>query len=518
MLKEAVTEAFNLYDTVLAENEPALETVETGVVTNLSDGIAVVTGLSGVKLDEIVHFPDGLLGVATTLDKKKVGITLLGDAQGVKAGDKVRRSGRVVDIPVGPALLGRVVDTVGRPMDDRGPIAARERRQIEREAHPIMNRKSVSVPLQTGLKAIDALIPIGRGQRELILGDRQTGKTAIGVDTIINQKDTGVVCIYCAVGQRASSVARVVNDIQTYGNMDNTIVVVASGESSPGLQYMAPYAATTIGEYFMENGRDVLVVYDDLTRQARSYRQMSLLLRRPPGREAFPGDIFYVHSRLLERSTRLKPEFGGGSLTALPIIETQGQNISAYIPTNVISITDGQIYLSPSLAQKGMMPAIDIGKSVSRVGGNAQVPAYRAVAGDLRLSYAQFEELEAFARFGTQLDKETQKNLTRGRTVRRILKQVQYAPMSVAEQVTVLLCAAEGVFDAVTEENMDDAEALVREAILHKHEGICQDITDGKKLTDERQKIILGVARQTLEDNNLVDHDALVDTDEDADA
>ncbi len=357
-----------------------------------------------------------------------------------------------------------------------------------------MQRAPVNVPLQTGIKVIDALIPIGRGQRELILGDRVTGKTAIALDTIINQKDKDVICIYCALGQRSSAVAKLIAELRQHKAMDYCIVVVAGGETPPGLQYITPYAATTMAEYFMEQGKDVLIVYDDLIQHARAYRELSLLLRRPPGREAFPGDIFYIHSRLLERSTHLRPELGGGSLTALPIVETEAQNISAYIPTNLVSITDGQIYLTPDLFHKGILPAVDVGKSVSRVGGKTQLPAYRAVAGDLRLSYSQFEELEAFSRFGTRLDEATRKSIERGQRVREILKQNQYQPIPVAEQIAVLLAATQGSFDTVPLEKIKLVEKAVRQAAREQLPDVCQRIEAGEKLTERDRQTLLDLA------------------------
>ena len=375
-----------------------------GVVTNVAIGIATVSGLPGVGFEELVSFPRGLLGIAFNIDEDEIGVILLGEFQDLHAGDEVERTWRVMDVAVGDSLLGRVIDPLGKPLDGKGPIDSAKRLPIERPAPPIMDRAPVVVPLQTGLKAIDALIPVGRGQRELILGDRQTGKTAIAIDAILNQRSQNVLCVYCAIGQRASAVAKVVATLREKGAMDYTVVVVAEGNDAPGVVYVTPYAATTIAEYFMEKGRDVLIVYDDLTNHARAYRELSLLLRRPPGREAFPGDIFYIHSRMLERATHLSKERGGGSLTALPIIETTAQDISAYIPTNLISITDGQIYLSPTLFELGVLPAIDVGKSVSRVGGAAQRAAYRAIAGNIKLAYSQFEELESFAKFGTRLD------------------------------------------------------------------------------------------------------------------
>jgi F-type H+-transporting ATPase subunit alpha len=393
---------------------PQLTPREVGTIISIATGIAKVSGLPGVGFEELVKFPGDVLGIAFNVDEDEIGVVLLGEYWHLHAGDEVERTGRVMDVVVGDGLLGRVIDPLGRALDGNGLVAASERLPIERPAAPIMDRAPVTVPLQTGLKVIDALIPIGRGQRELILGDRQTGKTAIAIDTILNQRGQNVVCVYCAIGQRASAVAKTVAVLRAKGAMDHTIVVVTEGNDPPGLAYIAPYAATSIAEHFMEAGRDVLIVYDDLTQHARAYRELSLLLRRPPGREAFPGDIFYIHSRLLERATHLRTELGSGSLTALPIIETEAQNISAYIPTNLISITDGQIYLSPSLFELGVLPAVDVGKSVSRVGGKAQRAAYRVVAGDLKLAYAQFEELETFARFGARLDEDTRKIIEHG--------------------------------------------------------------------------------------------------------
>src|SRR5659263_314012 len=399
---------------------------EIGYVIRVSAGIVKISGLPGVGFEELLKFPGGLFGIAYNIDENEIGAILLGEDSLLNAGDEVERTGRVMDIPVDSALIGRVVNPLGEPLDGKSAVSFKKRLPIERPAHAIMDRATVSVPLQTGLKVIDALIPIGRGQRELILGDRQTGKTAIAIDAILNQHDKNVICIYCAIGQRASSIAKVIAILDEKGAMEYTVVMATEGNNAPGLKYIAPYAATSMAEYFMEQGRDVLIVYDDLTHHARAYRELSLLLRRPPGREAFPGDIFYIHSRLLERATHLSEELGGGSLTALPIVETEAQNLSAYIPTNLISITDGQVYLSPKLFQEGVMPAVDVGRSVSRVGGKAQRPAYKAVAGDLRLSYSQFEELETFSRFGTNLEEETRQALERGRRVRETLKQAQF--------------------------------------------------------------------------------------------
>ncbi len=402
--------------------QPQLRFEEIGTVSFVGNGIARIKGLLHVKSEELIRFPGEKFAIAFNLDPEEVAVVMLDKSVEIKAGQEVRRTGRVMDVPVGEELLGRVVDATGWPLDGGKPING-ERRPIERVAPGIMDRAPVEVPLQTGILVVDSMIPIGRGQRELILGDRQIGKTAIALDAIINQKEKGLVCVYCAIGQQQSAVARVIAQLRKYDAMNNCIVVVSTGEDTPGLNFIAPYSATTMAEYFMEKGRDVLIVYDDLTHHANSYRELSLLLRRPPGREAFPGDIFYIHSRLLERSTHLK---SGGSLTALPIIETEAQDISSYIPTNLISITDGQIYLSPKLFEEGVLPAVDVGKSVSRVGGKSQLPAYRDVSGNLRLSYSQFEELETFARFGTRLDAETQKTLEHGRHIREVLLQPQY--------------------------------------------------------------------------------------------
>ncbi|MBW4586375.1 alternate F1F0 ATPase, F1 subunit alpha [Aetokthonos hydrillicola Thurmond2011] len=483
---------------VLTEHKPELKVEEVGTVKFVGQGIARVHGLPGVKSEEVIRFPGNLLGMVFNLDSEEVGVILLDKSEHLKAGSQVRRTGRVLDVPVGKALLGRVVDPMGRPLDGRGSVRLPQRRPAEREAPAIMDRAPVTVPLQTGLKVVDALIPIGRGQRELILGDRQTGKTAIALDTIINQKNQDVICIYCAIGQRSSSVARLIADLRKYQAMEYSLVVVAAGDEPPALQFIAPYAATTMAEYFMEQGRDVLIVYDDLTHHARSYRELSLLLRRPPGREAYPGDIFYIHSRLLERSTHLSSERGGGSLTALPIIETEAQNLSAYIATNLISITDGQIYLSPNLFQKGVLPAVDVGKSVSRVGGKTQLPAYRIVAGNLRLSYSQFEELEVFSRFGTRLDKATLQTLERGRRVREVLKQPQYEPISVAEQIGVLFAVNAGVFDNLEVGEIAEAQKIVRSALIEQLPDLCKSVQNGKVLEDTDYDAILKVATDAI--------------------
>ena len=497
-LKQVLEDTFTTYNSVLETHEAKLETDEIGIVKSLGRGIARADGLFDVQAEELVRFSSGLMGMAFNLDPEELGIILLGNTREVNAGERVYRTRRVMDVPVGEALLGRVIDATGRPIDNRGPIRTYLRQPVEKPATGMTMRAPVSKPLQTGIKVIDALIPIGRGQRELILGDRQTGKTAIALDTIINQKDQDVVCVYCAIGQRASAIAKLIDNLQEHGAMEYSIVLVASGVDVPGLQFIAPYAATTIAEYFVENGRDVLIIYDDLTKHARAYRELSLLLRRPPGREAFPGDIFYIHSRLLERSTNLADEYGGGSLTALPIVETEAQNISAYIPTNIISITDGQIYLSPELFQRGILPAVDVGRSVSRVGGRAQLPAYQTVAGNLRLSYAQFEELEVFARFGTRLEKETRQQLERGERVREVLKQTQFDTIPVPEQISTLLAVVEGLFDSLSLEQIEAAERELRERSRRELSEVYRSIEAGQELQDNDQTALLNIIKEAV--------------------
>lgn len=468
-LDSLLEETIRQVETAVDSHEAGFARHEVGRVLSAAQGILWADGLSRITSEELVVLDNGAVGLVLDILPDKTGIVMLDLAEGVQAGTEVRRTGRVLEVPVGASLIGRVVDPLGRPLDNRGPIAADKHWPVQREAPSIMDRSPVERPLQTGIKVIDALIPIGRGQRELILGDRQTGKTAVAIDTILNQAGADVLCLYCAIGQRSASVARVVAELKRHKAFAYTIVVVAEGSDPPGLQFIAPYAASSMAEFFADQGRDVLVVYDDLTQHALSYRQITLLLRRPPGREAFPGDIFYIHSRLLERATALRREKGGGSITALPIIETEAQNISAYIPTNLISITDGQIYLSPDLGQKGVLPAIDVGKSVSRVGGKAQLPGYRRVAGELRLSYSQFLELESFARFGTRLDEATRHALSHGRRVREVLKQNQYAPLSAAGQIAVLRAVTQGLFDGVPLAKVAEAEgrlvAAVAEAV-----------------------------------------------------
>lgn len=498
-LKTTYQSAFERITQKCDNYSPQMEAHEVGNVISVSNGIARVSGLPGVFLEEIVKFPNGLSGIVLDIDENEIGVVLLGSYQGLQAGSIVERTSRVMDVPVGDGLIGRVINPLGIPLDEKKPIIASEKLPIERPAPPIIDREGVSRPLQTGLKVIDSMIPIGRGQRELILGDRQTGKTAIALDTIINQLGQDVICVYCAIGQRTSAVAQVIAKLREKGAMDYSVVVVAEGNDAAGLQFIAPYSATSIAEYFMEKGRDVLIVYDDLTHHARAYRELSLLLRRPPGREAYPGDVFYIHSRLLERSTHLKKELGGGSLTALPIIETEAQNISAYIPTNLISITDGQIYLSPTLFELGVLPAVDANKSVSRVGGKAQLNAYRSVAGSLKLSYAQFEELEAFSRFGTRLDVNTKKIIEHGKRIRECLKQAAFHPMRVLNQIIVLIALSENLFDDVLIESIRRAEKSLCEAAEKMPQEIIARILANEAMAESDRVAIKKIASDAIE-------------------
>jgi F-type H+-transporting ATPase subunit alpha len=497
-LQDIFTETLAHISQVREGFTPQLALREVGTITSVATSIAKVSGLPGVGFEELLKFPGDVFGIAFNVDEDEIGVVLLGGHWQLHSGDEVTRTGRVMDVAVGDSLIGRVIDPLGRPLDGNRPVMASKRLPIERPAAAIMDRAPVTEPLQTGIKVIDALIPIGRGQRELILGDRQTGKTAIAIDTILNQRGQDVICVYCAIGQRASSVAKTVAVLQEQGAMAYTVVVVTEGNDPPGLAYIAPYAATSIAEHFMEQGRDVLIVYDDLTQHARAYREISLLLRRPPGREAFPGDIFYIHSRLLERATHLRAELGGGSLTALPIIETEAQNMSAYIPTNLISITDGQIYLSPSLFELGVLPAIDIGKSVSRVGGKAQRASYRSVAGHLKLAYAQFEELETFARFGAHLDEHTRAIIAHGRRIRACLKQPEFAPVSVPAQIMILLALTEGLFDAIALDHIKAAEQAIQQASTNIPADISSRFATADTLGDADRHALLTLARQAL--------------------
>lgn len=495
MLRELLDDVMSQLNQAIKAGEAGLGVLETGEVLDVGGGIARIRGLPSITSEELIAFPDGVLGIAINLDPDEVGVMLLGDSDRIVAGIAVSATGREADTPVGDGLLGRVVDATGRLLDHGKTLRFAERRPIERAAPEIVERAPVSVPLETGIKVVDAMVPIGRGQRELIVGDRQTGKTSVALDAIINQRDKDLVCIYAAIGQRSTSVARVVDTLRRHDALKNTIVVVASDEDAPGLRFVTPYAATAMAEYFMDSGRDTLIVYDDLTRHARAYREVSLLLRRPPGREAYPGDIFYIHSRLLERATNLR---SGGSLTALPIVETQAQDISAYIPTNLISITDGQIYLSPTLFRKGFLPAIDVGKSVSRVGGKTQLPAFRSVSGDLRLSYSQFEELETFARFATRLDEETRKTIEHGRRVREILKQNEHRLHRPAEQIAALMAVNAGLFDDLPPDRVGDAEAIVQRNVLIELPQLCMQIETGDRLAGSDWQLLLDTARNAV--------------------
>ncbi len=498
MLQELLDETMITLHAAIERRVPEWRPHETGTLVQVGGGIGRVKGLPGAMSEELLRFPGGMLGVAINLEPDEIGVMLLDDSDQLAAGVEVSATGREADAPVGDGLLGRVVDATGRALDHGPPLRFSERRPVECPAPAIVDRAPVNVPLETGIKAIDALIPIGRGQRELIVGDRQTGKTSVAVDTIINQRDKGVVCIYCAIGQRGTAVARVVDTLRQHEALDTTIIIVASDEDPPGLRFVTPYAATTMAEYFMEKGQDALIVYDDLTRHARAYRELSLLLRRPPGREAYPGDIFYIHARLLERAAHLHSERGGGSLTALPIIETEAQDISAYIPTNLISITDGQIYLSPTLFHKGLLPAIDVGRSVSRVGGKTQYPAFRSVAGDLRLSYSQFEELETFARFATRLDQDTRATIEHGRRVREVLKQSEHRPLRASEQMAVLKAVNAGLFDALPVDSISAAEAAVQQRVLAVLPELCERMESGETLDSAQWQQVLEVAGKSL--------------------
>jgi F-type H+/Na+-transporting ATPase subunit alpha len=479
-----------------AEELPVLG--ELGRVTSVGRGVVEVSGLPGVSSEELVRFQGGGLGMAFNLDPDRVGVVLLDTTRSIDAGDDVRRTGRVLDVPVGRALLGRVMDPVGRPLDGGRPLGTTDRWPVERPAPGVIDRAPVDTPLHTGIKVVDALIPVGRGQRELIIGDRQTGKTTVALDTILAQRGTGVISVYCAIGQRGSGVAKVVALLRSHGALSQSVVVATTGDDPPGLQFVAAYSATSIAEWFMERGHDVLIVYDDLTKHARAYRELSLLLRRPPGREAYPGDIFYVHSRLLERSTHLAPHRGGGSLTALPVVETQAQNLAAYIPTNLISITDGQVALSPRLFHQGVLPAVDVGRSVSRVGGRAQLPAFRAVAGNLRLTYSQFEELERFARYGARLEEGRRRALERGRRVREVLKQEQHAPIPPGEQIALLLAVVEGVFDDVPVGGMPAAQAAVRRQVQSDRSEILRRLEERGDLEAGDRERLVNSAREAI--------------------
>jgi F-type H+-transporting ATPase subunit alpha len=468
--------------------EAGVTVMEVGTVIKVGDGIAEIHGLEKVMAGELLEFPHEVRGLALNLEEDKVGAVLFGEFQKIKEGDLVKRTGRIMRVPVGQALVGRVVDALGNPIDDRGPIMTDDYNPVERIAPGVVDRQPVKEPLQTGLKAIDSMVPIGRGQRELIIGDRQTGKTAVAVDTIINQRGKDVICIYVAIGQKASTVAQVVKTLQDYDAMDYTIVLKATASDPAAMQFLAPYAGAAMGEYFRDRGQHALTIYDDLSKQAAAYREISLLLRRPPGREAYPGDVFYLHSRLLERAAKLSDAKGGGSLTSLPVIETQAGDISAYIPTNVISITDGQIFLEADLFNAGIRPAINVGNSVSRVGGSAQIKAMKQVAGSLRLDLAQYRDLAAFAQFGSDLDKATQAQLARGQRLTEILKQPQYQPMPVENQVLVIWAATNGFTDDVPVEDIRKFEADLLRFVENSHPAVLQKLREQKAIDDEIQK------------------------------
>jgi F-type H+-transporting ATPase subunit alpha len=469
----------------IKDYEKQLEVRETGVVLSTGDGIARVYGLDKVAAGELVELPHGVHGIALNLEEDNVGVALMGEAELIKEGDEVRRTGRIAEVPVGEALLGRVVNALGQAVDGKGPIKTPHTRRIELKAPGIIAREPVKMPLQTGLKAIDSMIPIGRGQRELIIGDRQTGKTAVAIDTIINQRGGDVQCFYVAIGQKRSTVAQVVDKLTKHGAMEYTTVVLASASDPAPMQFIAPYSGCTMGEYFRDSGRHALVIYDDLSKQAAAYRQLSLLLRRPPGREAYPGDVFYLHSRLLERAAKMSPERGGGSLTALPIIETQAGDVSAYIPTNVISITDGQIFLETDLFYSGVRPAVNVGISVSRVGGNAQVKAMRKVAGPLRLELAQYREMAAFAQFGSDLDAATKRQLDRGVRLVEVMKQGQYVPLPVEKQIAIIYAATAGYLDTLPVAALQRYERELYAFLEAKHPDVLPTIREKRELTDE---------------------------------
>ncbi|MFO7783172.1 MAG: F0F1 ATP synthase subunit alpha [Thermodesulfobacteriota bacterium] len=469
----------------IKDYDKKVEVSETGVVLSVGDGVARIHGVEKAMAMEMLEFPGGIYGLCLNLEEDNVGVAIMGDDTKIKEGDIVKQTGRIAEIPVGEAVLGRVIDAVGNPLDGKGPIDAAENRRIEMVAPGVIARQPVNEPMYTGIKAIDAMTPIGRGQRELIIGDRQIGKTAICVDAILNQKNTDIYCIYVAIGQKKSTVAQVVNVLERYGAMEYTTVVAACASDPATQQYLAPYSGCSIGEYYRDNGKHALIIYDDLSKQATAYRQVSLLLRRPPGREAFPGDIFYNHSRLLERAAKLNNELGGGSLTALPIIETQAGDVSAYIPTNVISITDGQVYLEPGLFFSGVRPAINVGLSVSRVGGAAQTKAMRKVAGTLRIEMAQFRELEAFAQFGSDLDKATLRQLNRGRRLVEILKQPQYQPMDAEREVMILFAGANGYLDEVPEASVLEYESQMLEFMESKASELLQEVKEKGDISDD---------------------------------
>jgi len=476
-----------------------VDVAEVGTIVSVGDGIARVHGVEKTMAGEMLEFPHGVFGIALNLEEESVGAVLLGDYTAIKEGDTVKRTNRIISVPVGEELVGRVVNALGQPVDGKGPIASKKFSEIERLAPGVVDRSPVKEPMQTGLKAIDAMVPIGRGQRELIIGDRQTGKTAVAVDTIINQKGQDVICIYSAIGQKQSTIAQVVRTLDEAGAMEYTIVVAAAASDPAPLLYISPYSACTMGEYFRDSGRHALCIYDDLSKHAQAYREISLLLRRPPGREAYPGDVFYLHSRLLERAAKLRKELGGGSLTALPIIETQAGDLSAYIPTNVISITDGQIFLEADLFHQGVRPAINVGNSVSRVGGSAQVKAMRQVAGSLRLDLAQYRELAAFAQFGSDLDKATLNQLNRGRRLVEVLKQPQYQPLPVEKQVAIIYAAGNGYLDAVPVEQVKEFETGLYQFLDTSRPDVLRTLAEKKTIDDDLKAALNGALKEYQE-------------------
>ena len=494
----SATTTAELIQALLDSPTPAPQLSEIGKVVQLGDGVAIVTGLARALADEVLAFASGERGIVFDLEPGHLGVVLLGPSENVQLGEEVHRTGQVVSVPTGSAMLGRVVDALGRPRDGKPPPHPAPLRPVEAEAPGILSRAAISRPLATGLKAVDAAVPVGLGQRELIIGDRQTGKTSIAVDTILNQKNTGVLCIYCAVGQRGDAVAEVIGALREGGMMTNSVVVVAGDEEAPGLAHIAPYAAMSIAESLAANGRDVLIIIDDMTHHAHAYRELSLLLRRPPGREAFPGDIFYVHARLLERAGQFTEAIGGGSITALPVVETQAENLSSYIPTNLISITDGQIYLSPRLVRKNQFPAVDLGISVSRVGGKAQRRAFREVAGNLRVTLSQFEELEEFARFGTRLDDATKDRLARGAALRAALRQPERDPIPSAEQLAVLVCGMAGLLDGLDDSASNAAMNTIRAAVRDNDGGLGVRIANDQALDEETRQHIIDTGRAAL--------------------
>lgn len=479
--------------------ERELDIYEVGTVLYVGDGVARVYGLSNCMASELIEFPNGVVGIALNLEEDNVGCILFGESSLVKEGDQVKRTGKIASMPVGEAMLGRVINPLGQPIDGKGEIKTDKFSPIERKALGVIQRQPVTQPLQTGIKSVDAMIPIGRGQRELIIGDRQTGKTAVAIDAIINQKGKDVYCIYVAIGQKGSTVAQVLKSLQDAGAMEYTTIISATASDPAPMQFIAPYSGATIGEYFRDNGKHALVVYDDLSKQAAAYREVSLLLRRPPGREAYPGDVFYLHSRLLERSSKLSDDLGGGSLTALPIIETKAGDVSAYIPTNVISITDGQIYLEPNLFNAGVRPAINVGISVSRVGGNAQIKAMKKIAGTLRLELAQYRELEAFAKFGSDLDKATLQQLRRGERLVEILKQKQYSPMPVEQQVAIIYATTKGYLDELPVSSVKKYEADLLTQLTSMNQDILKEIAEKKVMSDETEKKFNDVLKEFTE-------------------